>query len=149
MVHDSLFSLGTQAAIAVAELHNFDREGQASVAHTDITPAQFVKVGSRYKLQDFNRARFLLWNATSGAACPYNVSSNPGKNRSPEEYAYQPQTEKVSPSHGCVSDCEIVLVVVVVGPDSFLPRLPIPLGGFVFLGKFVLHVVANGMALQR
>ena len=86
---------GVQAAIALAELHNFDQEGQASVAHTDITPAQFVKVSDRYKLQDFNRARFLRWNKHRNRPCSYNITSNPGKNRSPEEYAYQPQTEKV------------------------------------------------------
>lgn len=87
--------LATQAAMGVAAVHNFDKEGVASVAHTDITPSQFVGKGGLYKLNDFNRARFLRWNVTSKEPCSYLVGRNPGKNRSPEEYSHEPQTEKV------------------------------------------------------
>lgn len=87
--------IACQAAFALAELHNFDKEGQASVAHADISPAQFVITRGRLKLQDFNRARFLTWNKDTNQTCPFTVTTNPGKNRSPEEYAYGPQTEKV------------------------------------------------------
>jgi hypothetical protein len=86
----------TQASIGLAALHNVDKEGRASIAHTDISPSQFIQIDGIYKLNDFNRARFLRWNDEKDKACPYSVGKNPGKNRSPEEYAYKPQSEKVS-----------------------------------------------------
>ncbi|KAL7563153.1 hypothetical protein ACA910_014432 [Epithemia clementina (nom. ined.)] len=95
MTRQQKLEIGVQAAIGLAELHNFDGEGRATVAHTDISPAQYVNVRGRYKLQDFNRVRFIRWSKSANQTCPYNVSSNPGKNRSPEEYKYQPQTEMV------------------------------------------------------
>ena len=82
--------------MGLAAAHNFDREGRASIAHTDIAPGQYIKINGFYKLNDFNRARFLLWNAKKKEICTYEIGSNPGKNRSPEEYDYEPQTEKVS-----------------------------------------------------
>lgn len=81
--------------MGVAAVHNFDQEGLASLAHTDISPSQFVKVNNRYKLNDFNRARYLTWNTTSHRLCTYRIQQNPGNNRSPEEYLYEEQTEKV------------------------------------------------------
>lgn len=90
----SLFA-ATQAAAGLAVFHNVDKEGQASMAHTDISPAQFIKVGRTYKLNDFNRARFIRWNKQKNEPCAYNVNKNPGRNRSPEEYKYDPQSEKV------------------------------------------------------
>ena len=85
----------TQAAIGLAAVHNSDIEGIASIAHTDISPMQFIKVNNRYKLNDFNRARFLRWSQTKKQACTYKVGKNPGTNRAPEEYQYLEQTEKV------------------------------------------------------
>jgi serine/threonine protein kinase len=90
-----ILELATQAAMGVAAIHNFDGEGVPSLAHTDIAPGQFVQVDRLYKLNDFNRARFLRWNVTSQSPCGYFVGKNPGKNRSPEEYSYQLQSEKV------------------------------------------------------
>jgi serine/threonine protein kinase len=87
--------VATQAALALADVHNFDKEGLASVAHADIAPSQYVLIDGVYKLNDFNRARFLRWDASKGKPCPFTVGSNPGKNRSPEEYAYMPETEKI------------------------------------------------------
>jgi hypothetical protein len=46
---------GVQAAMGLADLHNFDQEGRPSVAHTDISLNQFVKIDGRFKLNDFNR----------------------------------------------------------------------------------------------
>ena len=93
------YTAATQAAIALATVHNIDGEGYPTIAHTDIAPAQFIKVNNTYKLNDFNRARFIAYrydhqNDTADM-CPYQIGSNPGKNRSPEEYNYEPQTEKV------------------------------------------------------
>jgi serine/threonine protein kinase len=88
--------IATQGAMALAAVHNADQEGQATIAHTDIGPDQFILIDNRYKLNDFNRARFLLKFKSNGTNCPYFVNKNPGKNRSPEEYGYKPQTEKVT-----------------------------------------------------
>jgi len=85
----------TQAAIGLATIHNIDSEGEASLAHTDISPNQFIKVGETYKLNDFNRARFLPWSVTNNRICAYRVAANPGKFRSPEEYKFEEQTEMV------------------------------------------------------
>ena len=88
----------TQAAIGLSHLHNLDSESYASVAHTDISPNQYIKVKGIYKLNDFNRARFLPWStdvANKSTPCSYHIGNNPGKNRAPEEYKFQPQSEKV------------------------------------------------------
>lgn len=89
------FLSATQAASGLADFHNIDHEGRASMAHTDISPGQFIKIGKRYKLNDFNRARFLRWNVEKNEPCGYYVDRNPGRNRSPEEYNYRLQSEKV------------------------------------------------------
>lgn len=81
--------------MGLAALHNTDKEGRATVAHTDINPGQFIKVGKAFKLSDFNRARLLRWNVRKDQPCGYKVERNPGRNRSPEEYKYQMQSEKV------------------------------------------------------
>ena len=93
------YCTATQAAIALAAVHNIDEEGYPTITHTDIAPAQFIKVNDTYKLNDFNRARFIAYRYNNETGmdemCPYQIGSNPGKNRSPEEYNYEPQTEKV------------------------------------------------------
>ena len=94
-VFSPFFVSATQAASGLAAFHNIDREGRASMAHTDISPGQFIKIGNRYKLNDFNRARFLRWNVKKNETCGYYVDRNPGRNRSPEEYNYRLQSEKV------------------------------------------------------
>lgn len=96
-----------------------------AMAHTDINPQQFVIVsheryhhvhdqhhhrqdqgngdnddddddeGNRFKLTDFNRMRMLRIDPELQSPCPYMVKKNSGRLRSPEEYAYLPQTEKV------------------------------------------------------
>jgi len=69
-----------QMASGLADLHNIDKEGVASIAHTDITPSQFVfvnKVG-RFLLNDFNRCRFIRWNQKTEQTCPFHVGNNPG-----------------------------------------------------------------------
>lgn len=72
-----------QAAAGVAALHNVGKEGVPSIAHTDITLNQFVYVDNAeiYKLNDFNRARFIGWNKQTNDSCKFHVGSNPGKVR--------------------------------------------------------------------
>jgi hypothetical protein len=90
------FIQATQAAIGLADLHNIDSEGHASIAHTDISPNQFIKVNGIFKLNDFNRARFIPFSTKGNStSCLYRVGNNPGKNRAPEEYKLEPQSEKV------------------------------------------------------
>jgi len=78
-------------------MHNVDMEGLPSIAHTDISPSQFLLTAEgKYKLTDFNRVRFLRKNRTAASVpCSYMVGRNPGKFRSPEEYNRSQQTEKV------------------------------------------------------
>jgi len=87
--------MATQGAMGLAALHNIDQEGLASLAHTDIGTGQFIFVDGRLKLNDFNRARFILKYKQNETNCPYYVGKNPGKWRSPEEYRYDAQSEKV------------------------------------------------------
>lgn len=83
--------------MALASVHNIDKEGRPSIAHTDISPDQYLLSDEGYfKLNDFNRARFLRYSEVNNTVCPFYVGKNSGKNRSPEEYAYGPETEKVS-----------------------------------------------------
>lgn len=94
------FRIGIQVALSIADLHNFNGKAPA-IAHSDIWHSQFVKStdnnGGIYKLSDFNRAQFLYWNSTSDSGnCPYYYQhSNGYPFRSPEEYKYEAQTEKI------------------------------------------------------
>jgi hypothetical protein len=69
-----------QAISGIADVHNFAKEGVPSIAHTDIHSAQFVYVEETglYKLNDFNRARFLPINEKTNEICKYEVGNNPG-----------------------------------------------------------------------
>lgn len=120
-----------QVATGLADAHNWEKEGVSAIAHTDISTSQFVYVSDVgiYKLNDFNRCRFLRWSVKNNKPCGYHVGNNPGlvrstsqeymncgllfffthlsltrftfivfflcQFRSPEEYKYETQTEKV------------------------------------------------------
>mmetsp|Transcript_13049 Transcript_13049/g.19873 ORF Transcript_13049/g.19873 Transcript_13049/m.19873 type:complete len:523 (-) Transcript_13049:32-1600(-) len=88
-------AVATQVAQGIAAAHSVDSKEYATIAHTDITSNQFIKIDGVFKLNDFNRCRFIRWNKEKNEPCPYTVGNNPGKLRAPEEYAYAPQTEKV------------------------------------------------------
>ena len=82
---------------AITDMHNVDLEGRPSIAHTDITPSQFLLTAEgKWKLTDFNRVRFLRKNITAESVpCSYIVGRNPGKFRSPEEYSHTEQTSAI------------------------------------------------------
>ena len=122
---------------SVHDAHHLDGYGRPTMAHTDIKIDQFIlSKDGYYKLSDFNRVRFLMWNSTakptiqeqtttttststgtsisisstgistntklqlwnhtSGTGqCGFDVGKNGGEYRSPEEYAYKKETEKV------------------------------------------------------
>jgi len=86
-----------QIASALAAVHNQHKEGVAAIAHTDMKSNQYVYFESSktYKLNDFNRCRFLAWDTKTNEPCTFEVGKNPGNYRSPEEYAYDGETEKV------------------------------------------------------
>jgi len=86
-----------QLASGVTDMHNFANEGVPAISHTDIDSGQFVYVeeDGLYKLNDFNRGRFIGKNKKTNELCKYYVGSNPGTFRSPEEYKYDGQTAKV------------------------------------------------------
>ena len=95
------FNIAVQMARAISDVHNFNHKAPA-IVHADIYTNQFVAVDvgngkTRYKLNDFNRCTFLYWNSTSNAGnCPYEYGDyNAWLYRSPEEYDYAPQTEKI------------------------------------------------------
>lgn len=83
--------IAVSIAKAIATVHDMN------IVHADIMTSQFILVNGEYKLNDFNRCTFQYWNTTSNTeTCPYLY---PDENiwlfRSPEEYAYQRQTEKI------------------------------------------------------
>ena len=73
-----------QLASGLSDVHNFaNKDGIPAIAHTDITAGQFVFIGDGhskgiFKLNDFNRCRFLLWNEKQNKPCGFYVGSNPG-----------------------------------------------------------------------
>lgn len=70
-----------QAVSGLVDLHNFAKAGVPAVAHTDIGPNQYVYVEEEglYKLNDFNRARFMAKHNNTSELCTYRVGNNPGK----------------------------------------------------------------------
>ena len=78
---NEMLRVSVEVAAGVADMHNIDKEGVASIAHTDITPGQFILIDGMYKLNDFNRARFIRWNKAENKPCGYHVGNNPGKVR--------------------------------------------------------------------
>jgi len=87
--------IAAQVAYGIADMHDADKNNIPSIVHTDITPSQFISIGGVYKLNDFNRCRFLSWNREERKPCSYRVVRNPGTFRSPEEYLYVDQSEKI------------------------------------------------------
>ena len=84
-----------QVARGIADMHDVEEDGIASIAHTDVTPSQFIYIDGKWKLNDFNRCRFMREYKKDKEVCGFEVGSNPGKFRSPEEYAYEVETEKI------------------------------------------------------
>lgn len=84
-----------QVACGIADMHDVEEDHVASIAHTDITPSQFIYIDGKWKLNDFNRCRFMREYTKDKSVCGFEVGSNPGKFRAPEEYAYEVETEKI------------------------------------------------------
>lgn len=89
------FRYALDVAKGLVDLQHADRPDVATISHTDITPSQYMILNGTIKLNDFNRARFITFDEKSGQGCPFRVGMNPGKYRSPEEYAFEDETEKI------------------------------------------------------
>jgi len=85
-----------QVSAALSDFHSLGGiKDSVSCSHTDIASDQFLLIDGVYKLNDFNRARFIRRNVNTHEPCTFYVSNNPGKYRSPEEYNYKNLTEKI------------------------------------------------------
>jgi hypothetical protein len=92
---EQLLTIAYNVSLSISHAHHFDHKGRATMAHTDIKPDQFLYQNGYYRLTDFNRVRFLMWNDHSNLQCGFRVQKNGGIWRSPEEYNYEIETEKV------------------------------------------------------
>ena len=65
-------ALAVEAASAIADLHSIDSiNGYSAMIHGDIYLNQFVRIGNRFKLNDFNRGHLMYWNEKKQESCPY------------------------------------------------------------------------------
>ena len=95
LADETKLKLATAAAIGLADLHDLNGDGIPSVTHGDLKNNQYMLVGNRYRLGDFNRGRFLRKHRTTGLPCSYTIGKNDAKYRSPEEYRYDELTAKI------------------------------------------------------
>ena len=65
------------------------------MVHTDIKPHQWILINGEYRLNDFNRNIFLSWNAALQRTNKFTFTDNEGLWRSPEEYAFAKEDEKI------------------------------------------------------
>lgn len=98
-----------QVALTLADVHDVDairdsrgRIISAAIVHADIKSDQFIYFNGHYKLNDFNRCRFTRRKVSEsisvdgdGEPCGFTVQRNPSVYRSPEEYSFQEETEKI------------------------------------------------------
>jgi len=91
-----LLKVAYEISASVADAHNLDSMGRPTISHTDVKPDQWI-LGSdgHYRLNDFNRARFLGWDEKQNTTCPFYVGKNGGIWRAPEEYKYEEETNKI------------------------------------------------------
>ena len=59
---EELLKVAHDVACGVCDAHHFDERDIATVVHADISLDQFLMVDGVYKLNDFNRGKFLLWD---------------------------------------------------------------------------------------
>lgn len=83
-----------QMADGIADLHGYKG---GVIVHQDIQPSQFLMNADQdtIKLNDFNRAEFMLYNEKKGEYCKYYEGMGMGTWRSAEEYYDQGLNEKV------------------------------------------------------
>lgn len=94
-INDIKYSI--QAATGLADFHSIDGEGKPSIVHNDIKPQQFILIDGVFKLNDFNKAKFMLWNKEKNQKCNIanGVPKSSGTFRSPEEFSGKTLDESV------------------------------------------------------
>jgi serine/threonine protein kinase len=75
---EELLKVAHDVACAVRDANHFDNRERATIAHTDINPDQFLLVDGVYKLNDFNRAKFLSWDPERDEQCGFTFELNQG-----------------------------------------------------------------------
>ena len=107
-------NIAYRLAASVADAHHFDEHGRATMVHTDIKPQQWIMINGEYQLNDFNRNEFLSWNTERNTTNKFRNSANLGKWRSPEEYSYEDENEKID-----VWSLGLVLFFLLTGEEPF------------------------------
>jgi serine/threonine protein kinase len=83
-------------ASGLADLHGIDGQGNATLVHLDVNPANVVSVNGTLKLNDFNIGILRRWNTTSNQPCGFPAQYPNPQWRSPEEARNEQNlTEKV------------------------------------------------------
>ena len=67
----------------------------SQILAADITPSQFIYINGSWKMNDFNRCRFMRQYKNDDSPCGFYVGANPGKFRAPEEYNYDEEDEMI------------------------------------------------------
>lgn len=71
--------VATQVAQALADVHDLDGDGIPSISHGDYATKQYILIDGIFKLNDFNRGRFIRWNPKKEQSCTYTIGNNDGK----------------------------------------------------------------------
>lgn len=123
-----------QVTKALADVHSVGNiYNSAAISHTDIGPSQYLWIDGMFKLNDFNRARFIRWNAVLKEACPFYIAVNGGAHRSPEEYTEDsPLTEKID-----VFSLGNILWSIVMGKQIYIDVKRSDVSDLVRAGDFV------------
>jgi serine/threonine protein kinase len=89
MSSEHRLKMARDIARAVTAVHSIDFTNSTNVTltHNDINMANAIEVDGRIKLNDFNLARLLRWNATSSTVCHTAVRYASPLWKSPEENA--------------------------------------------------------------
>ena len=76
---DQMLRYAWQVAASLKDVHSIGNiDKSPAIAHTDIDIDQFLWIDGMFKLNDFNRARFMRWNIRTNEPCNFSIASSPG-----------------------------------------------------------------------
>lgn len=65
-------AIAREIALGIVDLHNFDGEGNATIAHRDLKPDNIIVTSQgKLKLNDFNDAELLSWDTKLNRQCAF------------------------------------------------------------------------------
>ena len=64
-------TMARDVALGIANVHEFEGEGNATIVHRDLKPANIVVLKGQPKLNDFNDAEFLQWHTVLQRRCGF------------------------------------------------------------------------------